>query len=159
MNLIKVSNHLQLLTPDNKNTEKKEKIEQAKRFMKIAFKNEEKLNHVLELYKENSVELSGKLKVLCQLMAKWKEKGNKVLLFASKTRMLDILGFFYFYSFFVFYLFIYFLFYFLFLERFVRTYNYNFCRLDGNVPSDKRFLFLFCFILFKISQKKKAICL
>lgn len=55
-------------------------------------------------------QLSGKMKALQSLVPLWYEKSMKVLLFASSTKVLDI------------------------LERFIARLGYTHVRLDGTVP-------------------------
>ena len=114
-NLRKIANHLFLLSPDTRDGVTAEKQQQDETFMKNACAKDEQLfKQIHSLNNSSPIELSGKLKVLSQLLVKWKENGDKVLLFTSKTRMLDI------------------------LERFVRSMKLNYCRLDGDVATDKR---------------------
>ncbi|KNC80608.1 hypothetical protein SARC_07031 [Sphaeroforma arctica JP610] len=59
-------------------------------------------------------QLSGKMAVLRLLLIRWKEDGDRVLLFSQTRQMLDI------------------------LELFVRQCGYKYCRMDGNVPVKQR---------------------
>nr|CCA14266.1 hypothetical protein SORBIDRAFT_03g009030 [Albugo laibachii Nc14] len=61
-----------------------------------------------------SIEKSGKMLVLCKILAMWKDQGHRVLLFTQTRMMLDI------------------------LERLMEHLGYNHCRLDGSTPVKER---------------------
>ncbi len=69
---------------------------------------------VEQMHLEHNLELSGKMRVLEQLLHEWHSEGSKVLIFSQSTKMLDI------------------------LERFLSYLDFQFCRLDGSVAGEKR---------------------
>ncbi len=69
---------------------------------------------IKRMHLEHNLDLSGKMRVLEQLLHEWHEEGSKVLIFSQSTKMLDILG------------------------RFLSHLDFQFCRLDGSIAGDKR---------------------
>lgn len=116
LKLQQISNHLELIKPNPKDDQEKQK--------KDADLAKEVFGFDIDLVgggtqNENFMGLSdakdcGKMRALERLMASWLSHGDKVLLFSHSVRMLDI------------------------LEKFLTRKGYSFLRLDGSTPTGSR---------------------
>jgi len=113
-NLQKIAQHPVLLhTPKEKKFSDPEMYERAKEIRNYGYGSKRDL--IKKLIAEGNDELlSGKMRTLIELLKIWYQKGNKVLLFSTSTKMLNI------------------------VQNMLERYNYPFSRLDGSVEVSTR---------------------
>ncbi|XP_022089252.1 DNA excision repair protein ERCC-6-like 2 [Acanthaster planci] len=134
--LIKVANHVALLTPDVTMSDQQRR--RAQKYCDIAFARHPQfvtLSREARFCTLSDPSYCGKMQILEKLLAIFKQEGSKVLLFSYYTQLLNI------------------------IEMYLKTTDYVYRRLDGKTPAQDRQKFVHEFnrdpdiFLFLISTK------
>ena len=99
-NLRKVANHVYRIVGDER--------------LSNALLNPTELESIKQMHLHHDTELSGKFRVLAQLLPQWKAENGKVLIFSQSTKTLDLLA------------------------RFLQHLRHSFLQLDGSTPEARR---------------------
>jgi SNF2 family DNA or RNA helicase len=104
---------LALLQPSESDGKNADKVQREREFEAMAFGPQNDL--IKTIIRAGNYDLiCGKIKVLQELLPRWKKNNQKVLLFSQSTKNMDI------------------------LETFLRKHKFSYCRLDGSTPMANR---------------------